>query len=104
MPRRRMISKQLIRFEEGVSYVGTLTVKERQTINEKEIGRYELDGGAVQMVVNGTVQLDEAMAHAEVGQMIEIVYLGEASTASGFKVKRFEVYVLTEEGEDNGKE
>lgn len=104
MPRRKMISTQLARFtNEGQSITGLLTIKETQTINGKEIGRYVLKNDVATMILNGTVQLDEAFVNAEVGDMIEVVYLGEFPTSNGFKVRGFEVYIL-EESEDDAKE
>lgn len=99
--RRKMISTQLAKFDtEGITLTGVLEVKELQFLQGKEVGRYVLKNEAATFIVNGTAQIDEAMAHAEVGQTIEILYLGSAVTGSGWTVKRFEVYIL-EEGEDD---
>lgn len=98
--RRRMISRQLARFiEEGFSITGVLQEKGTQVINGNEVGRYILKNEVAEMIVNGTAQIDEAMANAEIGQMLEIKFMHEALTTNGFKVKQFEVYVLGEETE-----
>lgn len=104
MTRRKMISEQFIRFDtEGITYTGELTSKEKQMFRGKEVGRYTIKNESGSMAFNGTDQLDKALANAEVGQIIEILYLGEEKTSEGFDVKRFEVYVLEEE-DDDGKE
>ena len=102
--RRKMISTQLAKFDtEGIGVTGVLTVKELQTLQGKEVGRYVLENDAATIIVNGTSQIDEAMTKAEVGQTIEIIYLGSAVTGAGWTVKRFEVYILEEEEEDGKK-
>lgn len=104
MPARKMISRQLAKFtKEGQSITGVLMEKGTQTINGKEIGRYILGNEVATMIVNGTVQIDEAMVNANVGDMLELVFIAEVPTSNGFKVKQFEVYVLGE-GEEDGQE
>lgn len=101
-PRRRMISTQLAKFDTpGITYTGVLMVKEQQTLSNNEVGRYVMKNDEAVFIVNGTVQLDEAMANAEVGQTIEILYIGESTTSAGWHVKNFEVYVL-EGGKSDG--
>lgn len=97
--RKRMISTQLAAFSgEGQSITGLLTEKGRQTIRGNDCGRYILKNPTGTIIVNGTVQIDEAMVNAEVGELIELVYLGTRPTGNGFDVKVFEVFVL-EQGE-----
>lgn len=104
MPARKMISRQLAKFtKEGQSITGRLEEKGLQTINGKEIGRYILKNDVATMIVNGTVQIDEAMVNATVGDMLELIFIAEVPTSNGFKVRQFEVYIL-EDGEEDGKE
>ena len=104
MPARKMISRQLAKFtQEGQSITGVLEEKGLQTINGKEIGRYILKNEVATMIVNGTVQIDEAMVNATVGDMLELIFIAEVPTSNGFKVKQFEVYIL-DASEEDGKE
>ena len=98
--RRRMVSTQLYAPSEGQTTVGRLTEKGTQTLQGKEVGRYVLTNEAATIIVNGTVQLDEAFAKVQEGDMIELLYLGTAPTSNGFNVKRFEVYVLEDDESD----
>lgn len=99
-----MISEQFIRFDTpGLTWTGTLTAKETQMFRDKAVGRYTLQNPTGKFSFNGTDQLDKALDQAEVGNTIEIVYLGEEKTSEGFDVKTFEVYIL-EEGEDDAEE
>ena len=105
-PRRRMVSKQLAKFEvENQSVVGVLTVKETQTLlrdgEPHDIGRYEITNELGTMIVNGTTQIDEALTNVDIGQTVEILYLGDQQTSRGFTVKKFEVYVIEPEGDDD---
>lgn len=105
-PRRRMISKQLAKFEvANQTVIGTLTVKETQTLmrdgEPHEIGRYEINNEVGTMIVNGTTQIDEAMVNAEIGDTVELVYMGEQQTSRGFMVKKFEVFVHDKEESDD---
>lgn len=105
-PRRRMVSKQLAKFEvENQTVIGTLAVKETQTLmrdgEPHEIGRYEITNEVGTMIVNGTTQIDEAMENVAVGDTVELVYMGEQQTSRGFMVKKFEVFIHEEEGGDD---
>lgn len=103
-PRRKMISRQLAKFtQEGQSITGKLEEKGVQTINGRELGRYIMSNEVCTMIVNGTVQIDEAMASAAVGDILELVFIAEVPTSNGFKVKQFEVYILSD-GEEDGEE
>lgn len=107
-PRRRMVSKQLAKFEvENQTVVGVLTVKDTQTLlrdgEPHEIGRYEITNDLGTMIVNGTTQIDEALESVKIGETVEILYLGEQQTSRGFTVKKFEVYVHEVEGNDNAE-
>lgn len=99
--RRRMVSNQLVRWDApGQSCTGILGIKELQTLNENEIGRYVLNNVDGTYVINGTIQLDEAMRHVEVGQEIEIEFTGESITSKGRSVKNFDVFVLEDDDTD----
>ena len=104
MARKKMLTTQLARFDtEGVTVTGILEIKEEQTIQGKVIGRYTFRNDVATFIVNGTVQLDEALSQAEIGDNMEITYTGDRVTSNGFKVRQFEVYVLTEDATDGKK-
>jgi len=98
MVRRRMVSESLVHWDtEGMTITGVYTEKgsfpQMRDGKPVEVPKYTLTNDVATIVVNGTQDLNAAFAKIEIGQTVEIMYKGEAVTATGFKVKKFEVYI-----------
>lgn len=92
---RRMLGTQFIRFTAiGDTFTGKLASKRLQTLNDKECGLYDFYAEGNRCRMNGTDQIDDAMADAEIGDFLKITFMEEVPTMSGFKVRRFEVELL----------
>ena len=95
MPNRKVLGTRFVRFENpDDSFTGTLTEKTTQVIRGIDVGRYLFEHDGTRYSLNGSTQLDDMMADAEVGDLIEIIYTGERPTTNGFTVKEFTAEVL----------
>ena len=104
MPRRRLLTESQAQFSnEGQTVTGTFLKIEDVPYHDKFIKKYTFDSGVGTMIVMGSLKIDEAMEKAEIGEIIELTYLGTQRTAQGFDVKLFEIAVLTEEDHDEPK-
>ena len=98
MPRRKMQVPELFQFaEHGSSIKGFLTGKATQVIQGKTVGRYVIKFGGTLSIINGTVFLDDALSQVERGEFVEIVYVSDQVTQSGYGVRQFEVYTGVDE-------
>lgn len=105
--RRRMISEALAVWDtEGMTITGVYiekgTFQQMRDGRPVDVAKYTLKNDVATIIVNGTYDIDAAMARVEIGETVEITYKGEAVTSAGFKVKKFEVAVheeYTEGGE-----
>ena len=104
--RTRRTDEPLIQWETPEQYVaGAIMEKGEQTFEAtadqpeaRTVGRYvieDFEQGSV--VVLGTEHIDKGMAPLDVGQYVEITFLGETQTKAGYPLKRFEVYEIQPE-------
>lgn len=104
MPRHKMEIPVLFQFPGiGATCEGFLAAKATQVIQGKTVGRFIIKNGEKLQVLNGTVQLDDAMAQVMVGEYVTITFTGELPTQGGYSVRQFDVFV-GEEDEPDGKE
>jgi hypothetical protein len=98
MPRRKMIIPVLFKFEGiGDSVRGFLTIRESQFIQGKPAMRYVLKDNDQLHILNGTVQIDDALAAVETGEFVEIILTGIVTTQAGFNLRQFDVFVGVDE-------
>lgn len=101
MPRRKMLSTGNVEFSSpGVCFVGKYVDHTQVDYQDKILEKYTFQNEVGTFVMMGSMQLDPAMAQAEIGEMLEITYKGTVPTSKGNSVKLFDVVVLEEGGED----
>ncbi len=99
---RRILGTQFLKLTtEGEVFIGTLVSREPVIMGENHTFRYVFESDGGKFAMNGTDQVDEALADCPFGLEIEIVYQGTERTLSGFDVKRFRISAL--EGDNNGE-
>ena len=95
MPRRVMVSEQFIVFDnEGVSYEGVFERLADIVVEGRDVRQYSLTNGRARMVFNGTLNLDAALENVRDGETIEILYDGFTELADEKTVKKFTVWAL----------
>ena len=103
---RRILGTRFIRLtlpEE--TYTGILVSREPVHIGDNDTYRYQFEDEQGKATMNGTDQIDDALADVEMPMTIEVKFLGTERTLGGFDVKRFEVTALEEvpDGTHTGK-
>lgn len=101
MVKRRLLTKDRIEFtKEGQSFVGDYVGMETVPYQGRELNRYTFTNEKGTFILIGSMKIDEGMAGAAVGEVIEITWLGIAQTSNGNAMKLFKIEVLTQGDED----
>lgn len=101
MVRRKKLTTGMVEFTtEGQSFVGTYEKHEEIPYQDKVLQKYTFSNDKGTFVMMGGTQVDEGMTNAEIGDVLEIVYLGVQRTSNGFDVKLFEIFRIVEGDDD----
>ena len=101
MPRRVMVSDQFLQFDQdGVTYQGTFERQQDIVVEGRDVHQYALINDRARMVFNGTMNLDSALKDVRDGEAVEILYEGSEALAEGKSVKKFSVWVLEPDGDE----
>ena len=94
-----LISPQVYKFENpDQSLVCQIVERGQQEISGRKYGLYiVIDENGERWLVNGTVELDAGLKWVEENVWVKIVYKGTRTSARGFPVKKFEVYLYVKE-------
>lgn len=102
MPRRIMVSDQFLVFDaEGVTYEGTFERRPDITYEGRDVKQYSLSNNRSRMVFNGTLNLDSALENVKDGEHVEILYEGSEQLADDKSVKKFQVWVIDLDAEED---
>lgn len=101
MAKRRLLTKDRVEFtNEGQSFTGHFTEWEVVPYQDKEINKYTFKNEVGTFILMGGMKVDEGMANAQIGDLIEVTYLGTAPTSKGNTVKLFRITAIDLEDED----
>ena len=79
----------------GQTLVGEIVESSEREIEGRRIGRYLFkDEDRKVWILYGSVNLDEALANAEDGALLEIIFSGEEKSPTGYPMKTFQVNEL----------
>ncbi len=102
MPRRVMVSDQFLRFDDpGTTYTGIFTRRGFISMEGREVQQYALTNARSRMVFNGTLNLDSALEDVADGEIIEILYEGSEDLPENRTVKKFQVWALEPDDEED---
>ena len=94
--RVRTLSYPTYQFRDlGQTLIGEIIERSEREIEGRRIGRYLFkDEDNKVWILYGSVNLDEALANADDGALLEIIYTGDEQSPTGFPMKTFQVTEL----------
>lgn len=93
--KRRLLGTQFLKLDTpGQTFQGTLVGRDAINLGGNSTYRYTLEADGATYRMNGTDQLDDALADAELGTEVEIKFIGLERTLNGYEVKKYEVSAL----------
>ena len=102
-PTRRILGTQFVKLnKEGEVFTDSLVDRVPIMINGNDTFRYTLLSNDVRYRMNGTDQIDDALAELKLGTPISVKFLGTEKTLGGFEVKRFLIEALEDGGDKDG--